>query len=116
MIFWDGVPLVCSAFFQAVRIAVCCVECLVRRVHIWRSIHKRCHVDFGVRTANERDAAIMRVVVGEDTRMVSLKLPLIETLRNTPLFSGLTESELQALANRTTVRSCGVGEVLFSEE
>lgn len=69
----------------------------------------------GVRTANETYAAIMRVVVGEDTRMVLPKLPLIETLRQTPLFSGLTESELQALANRTAVRSCGVGEILFSE-
>ncbi len=57
----------------------------------------------------------MRVVVGGDTRMVLPKSPLIEVLRKTSLFSGLTESELQALANGTTVRSCGSGEILFSE-
>lgn len=38
-----------------------------------------------------------------------------ETLRKTSLFSGLTESELQELVNRTSVVSCGAGEILFSE-
>jgi len=41
--------------------------------------------------------------------------PLIEILRKTALFSGLTEPELQGLANRTALRSCGPGEILFSE-
>lgn len=76
-------------------------------------ISSRC--GFRRETSNETDAAIMRVAVGEDTRMVLHKLPLIETLRKPPLFSGLTESELQALSNCTVVRSCGVGEILLSE-
>lgn len=40
---------------------------------------------------------------------------LIEVLRKTSLFQGLTESELQGLANRTVRRSCNSGEILFSE-
>jgi CRP/FNR family transcriptional regulator len=40
---------------------------------------------------------------------------LIDVLHKTKLFSGLTDAELEALANRTSVRSCGAGEMLFSE-
>lgn len=41
--------------------------------------------------------------------------PPIDILRKTSLFSTLTDLELSALASRTAVRSCGLGEMLFSE-
>ena len=41
--------------------------------------------------------------------------PSIDLLRKTSLFSTLTDFELTALASRTTIRSCGPGEMLFSE-
>ena len=47
--------------------------------------------------------------------MASSSSPPAEVLRNTALFSGLTESEIQGLARRTTGRACAVGEILFSE-
>ncbi|HEY7337446.1 MAG TPA: Crp/Fnr family transcriptional regulator [Bryobacteraceae bacterium] len=40
---------------------------------------------------------------------------LTGVLRKTALFSALSQSEMEALANRTVVRSCDSGEVLFSE-
>lgn len=40
---------------------------------------------------------------------------LIDVLRKTSLFSGLSEAELEALAKRTSVRPCQPGEMLFSE-
>ena len=40
---------------------------------------------------------------------------LLQALKTAPLFGALTETETQALAARTRVRSCSPGELLFSE-
>lgn len=56
---------------------------------------------------------IDQLVVHSDLRVESA--PLIDVLQKAALFSALSHSELEALAKRATVRSCGAGETLFSE-
>ncbi len=40
---------------------------------------------------------------------------ILSTLRSTPLFAGLSDAELQAIAERAVLKSFGPGELLFSE-
>lgn len=40
---------------------------------------------------------------------------ILSTLRSTPLFAGMSDSELQAIAARAVLKSFGPGELLFSE-
>ena len=40
---------------------------------------------------------------------------ILSTLRSTPLFAGLSDSELQTIAERAVLKSFGPGELLFSE-
>lgn len=47
--------------------------------------------------------------------MPTLPSSLREVLKKTPLFSALTESELEALATRTSIRTCTSSEMLFFE-
>src|SRR4051794_40297637 len=48
-------------------------------------------------------------------RMADQKAGIAETLHRVPIFSGLTESQLEFLSKRTVERKYGNGELIFSE-